>query len=429
MWTSILKQMWNQKRSNSWIALELLLVFCLTWYLVDYLFVLAYNYNIPNHRDVEHTLQVNISEFDVNHSQYDAAANEPEALEANYARILQTLRNYPGVESIGISFDGSTPGGGSYYGHGFHNAMDTTRTVNGQGITIDPENDYFKVFRFSTENGRKMISTRDFEWVPNGIILSRSVARALFGEEPAFGREVARGRPLQKQVVIGVVDDNKRFDHLRPQHYFYFPLRLNARNLKNAEISVRYQTSLPDTKFREQFKTELSNTLQIGNFYLLSIIPYREIGQMTNQNMGVDNNIRIRVFLMTFFLLCVFLCAMGAFWYRISLRPNEIGLRKALGASRMRVHASLIIEGFWLLLLITLPAMLIEYQFVHAGLIETIGRTRTPDPAYLPDRTFVRFLITNILTFFFIGTVIILAIWLPAQKGASLTPADALHYE
>jgi hypothetical protein len=419
--------MWNRKRSNLWVALELLPVFCLTWYIMDYLFVLTCNYRIPNHRNVENTLQINLSEFDENHPEYNAEADEPETMEANYSRILQTLRNYPGVETVGISFDGSTPGGASYYGRSFRSVKDTTRNANGQSITVDPENDYFKVFEFSADNGRKMISTKDFEWVPNGVILSRSAANQLFAGENAFGQEMEVGR--NSFVVIGVIDDNKRFDFTRPQNYFYLPRRLSAQNLRDAEISVRYHSSLSDIKFREQFKTDMANSLQIGNFYLLSIIPYSKIGQDTIKRFGFDNNIKLRVYLMIFFLLCIFLCMMGAFWYRISLRPNEIGLRKAVGATRVNIHASLIIEGVWLLILIFLPAMLIEYQFVHTGLIETIGRQGAPDPEYLPDRTFARFIITNAITFASLLIVIVSAIWLPAQKGASLTPAEALHYE
>jgi putative ABC transport system permease protein len=424
--------MWNRKRGNAWITLELLPVFCLTWYITDYLFVLACNYSIPNHRHVENTLQVNLSEFEKDHPEYSAADDETEKLQADFSRILQTLRNYPGVEAIGISFDGSTPGGGSYYGRSFRNAQDTALSAGGQCITIDPEYDYFKVFGFSADNGKKKLSTGDFEWPPNGIILSRSVAKALFaGDGNILGREVATGSDSEyKNVVIGVVDDTKRFDYLRPQNYFYVSRRLGADNLKRAEISVRYNASLSGAKFTERFKTDMAHSLRIGNFYLLNIVPYDKIGRDTTKEFGIDNDIRLRVYLMLFLLLCIFLCMTGVFWYRISLCRNETGLRKALGATRRNIRASLIIEGLWLLLLVTLPAMLIEYQFVYAELIETVGRRGAPDPAtYLPDRTHVRFMITNGITILFLGIVIASAIWIPAQKSARLSPAEALHYE
>ena len=429
MWTSVLKQMWNCKRSNIWIAMELLLVFCLTWYLVDFLFVICYNYNIPNHRNVENTWQINLGKLNESHPDYSPAANEPEVLEANYTRILQTIHNYPGIESVGISFDGSTPGVSSYYGRGYRSATDTSLIAAGQAITIYPGEDFFKVFRFSTDNGSKMISNRDFEWGANGIILSRSIANILFPNGSAIGQEITTYDMDSRYTVICVLDDNKRFDYLRPQNYFYLSRNLDAGNLKRAELSVRYNSSLPEKKFREQFKSDMTNSLQIGNFYLLSVIPYTKIGEDTAKQFGVNNEINIRIYMILFFLVCIFLCLIGTFWYRVSLRPNEIGLRKAIGASSNNIHYSLIIEGVWLLLIIVLPAMLIEFQFVQAGLIDTVGREREINPEYLPDRTFLRFMITNAITFICILIIIALAIWLPARKGASLVPAEALHCE
>ena len=430
MWTSVLKQMWNCKRSNTWIAIELLLVFCLTWYIVDYLFVLGYNYNIPNHRNVENTLQINLGKLDESHPDYNLEANEPEVMEANYSRILQTIRNYPGIESVGISFYNSTPGGGSSSGTTLRSMKDTSLTASGQSITMYTEEDFLKVFRLSEDNGNKMISTKDFEWGANGIILSRSVANILFPESSAVGQEVATYNMETNYTVVGVIDDNKRFDYLRPQNYFYFSLNLNAENLRRAEISVRYNSSLPEMKFREQFKTDMTNSLQIGNFYLLSIVPYTKIGADTTKMFGINNDIKIRIYMMIFFLICIFLCLIGTFWYRISLRSNEIGIRKAVGGSSNNIHFCLIIEGIWLLLIIVLPAMFIEFQFVYADLIETFGRGRDGlNPEYLPDRTFLRFLITNVITFVCMLIIIAAAIWIPAQKGASLAPAEALHYE
>jgi ABC-type antimicrobial peptide transport system, permease component len=427
MWKSIFKQMWNRKRSNLWIAVELLLVFCLTWYIVDYLFVFGYNNSIPNYRNEENTLQINLSQFGKDHPDYNPEAEVPEVLEANYSRILQTLRNYQGIEAVGVSFDGSTPSGTSYYGAGFRSVTDTTNATGGQSITIEPNEDYFKVFGLSTDNGKKKISTKDFDWGPNEIIINQFTASIIFPSGSAVGQEVEAGE--RRFVVIRVIDDNKRFDYLRPQVYFYFSRKLNAENLKKAEISVRYSSSLPEKKFMEQFKSDMTNSLQIGNFYLLSIIPYTKIRQNSKTLYGIDNEIRQRTYITIFFLLCIFLCLFGTFWYRISLRRNEIGLRKAMGATSMSIHYSLIIEGIWLLIIIILPAMLIEFQFVHADLIETLGRQQAPNPRFLPDRTLLRFLITNAMTFVLIFIVIVSAIWLPARKGASLQPADALHYE
>ncbi len=81
------------------------------------------------------------------------------------------------------------------------------------------------------------------------------------------------------------------------------------------------------------------------------------------------------------------------------------------------------------MLLITIPAMIIEYQFVHADLIDTMGQKGEINTSYLPDRTFERFLTTNTITLTIMAITVTIAIWLPARKGASLAAADALRHE
>ena len=422
--------MWNRKRSNSWLITELFLVFCLTWLITDYLFVYVYNNSLPNYRNVENTLKVNLSEFDENHPDYDPEANTPEALEANYARILQNIRTYPGIEAISVSFDGSTPGGTSSWGKNFVNVKDTTITGGGQCITMDPNEDYLKVFGFSTDDGAKKISVKDFDWGANGIVLNRISAKTMFPDGNAIGQELRNyGNPNERYTVVGIIDNTKRFDYLRPQIYFYLTRRYNAENLKKAEISVRYSQSVNENRFEEQFKSDMANMLQIGNFYLLSIIPYTKINDNTRIQFGYDSIVKQIVYIGIFFLLCIYLCVTGTFWYRISLRTNETGIRKATGATNTGIRNMMIGEGIWLLVIIAIPAMLLEYQFVHADIIPTLGRQSAPDPQYLPDRIFVRFLIINAITFLFLFVVITSAIWLPANKAASLCPADALHDE
>lgn len=65
----IFKQLWNRKRANIWIGVELLLVFCLLWYIVDYFFVLEYNKSLHSCRDMDHTWQVEVALFPPEHSE------------------------------------------------------------------------------------------------------------------------------------------------------------------------------------------------------------------------------------------------------------------------------------------------------------------------------------------------------------------------
>jgi hypothetical protein len=429
MLTSILKQILNQRRSNAWIAAELALVFCLVWYIADYLFVYGYNLSIPGHNDLRHAWQITLGEYPPNYPQYRESESTDEAREANFERILQTLRDAPGIEAVAVLSARTEPVSGSYMGRSLRSVEDSTLFAPGQQINADARDDFFRVFAHTTDGGRTAASSRDFDLSnPRGVVVTRSVADRLFPDgSPAVGRTALYGQ--EPYAVVGVVDNVKQFDYLRPQSTFYmFSDRHRAASLPDAIIAVRSRPSTGKL-FGENFKPEMTDRLQVGNFYLRSVVAYTDIAEATKEMFGVSKDIRVRTYLMAFFLLNILLCVTGTFWYRVSLRREEIGTRRALGASSTGVRNALLLEGLCLLTAAMLPAVVIEYQFVHAGLIETLGKNVNEAGLYLPDRTHLRFLITNAITWAVMAAVIVVAISLPARRAAALPPAEALHYE
>ncbi|MDR1332771.1 MAG: ABC transporter permease [Tannerella sp.] len=428
MLTSILKQILNQRRSNAWIVAELMLVFCLVWYIADYLFVYTYNLNIPGHSDLRHAWQITLGEYPPNYSRYSDAESTDEAREANFERILRLLRDAPGIEAIAVLSARSGPASIVYMGSSLQSADDSTLFVPGQQVEVDPRDDFFRVFAHTTDGGRAA-SSRDFGLDdPRRIVITRSVAGRLFPDgSPAVGRTVLYRR--EPYTVAGVIDDVKRFDYLRPQSTFYiFSDRHRAARLPDAAIAVRSHPSAGKA-FGEMFKADMTARLQVGNFYLRSIVAYTGVAEETAELFGISKDVRVRTYLMAFFLLNVLLCVTGTFRYRVNMRREEIGTRRALGASSSGVRNALLLEGLCLLTVAMLPAVAIEFHFVHAGLIDTLGKNANETGLYLPDRTYLRFLITNAITWAVMAAVIIAAIWLPARRAAALTPAEALHYE
>ncbi len=435
MLQSIAKQLWNRKRGHVWVMLELLCVFCLIWYMVDFFFVYLYNTHIPDHRKAEHTWQVNLGMFPPGHPDYVAENDSSEMLYANYQRILQSLRTYPGVEAVSVASGGySRLWSGSSDNTAYRSSTDTTLEVGGQRFTLCPDGDFFSVFSYTYEG--KPVSMQDFDWsTPNALVVSRSVEEQLFPGQSAAGKEVINPWNTQERSrIIGVVDDVKRFDYLRPQHAYYTPYHVRADKmtvdrLKNMVFTVRSNASLSDAAFREGFKAEMENTLRIGNFYLLSVISNVTFKEDTARLFGITTDLRIRSYLMAFFLINIVLCVMGTFWYRVNTRRNEIGLRMAMGSTHKSIRSVFLIEGLVLLTVAAIPAMIIESQFVVADLIETMGKNSNMATVYLPDRTVLRFLITNAITWGILAIVIMGAIWLPASNASRIPPAEALHYE
>lgn len=73
--------------------------------------------------------------------------------------------------------------------------------------------------------------------------------------------------------------------------------------------------------------------------------------------------------------------------------------------------------------------MLIEAQFVYAGLIDILGRDPESAGGYLPDHTAVRFVITNVLTWLLMACIVSAGIWFPARAAAKLKLVEALRDE
>jgi len=375
---------------------------------------------------------VNIDQYSADQTQFIDGEDDPEAILANYNRILHLIQNYPGVEAVSVSYYGTAPGSGNWSGRTFTNPQDTTKIINGQYIWIDPGRDFFKVFAYSKDKSKQPVSVDDFDWNhPKSLVISRMIEERLFPGESALGKDIimTMGHEVDSAYKItGVVNDIKRFDYSRPQATFYVPVRLTSESIKDAEISIRSSAQISDPVFLEGFKKEMGSSLQIGNFYLKNVSSYNYIHDRMKRMFGVSNEIETHFYMMAFFLVNILLCVMGTFWYRVSVRKEEIGLRMAIGSSCSDIRKLLFMEGICLLTVVVLPAMFIEYQFVHAGLINTYGGGSSAGN-YLPDKTFLRFCITNLITWVILAVVILAAIWFPAYKASSMTPAEALHYE
>lgn len=192
------------------------------WYMVDYFFVLGYNLHMPSYIDRSHVWQIEVGQLPVAHPEYQAAESDSTALETNFARVMDRLQGFPGVEAVAVSFYGGLIGGGTYAGISFPYPADTTRGFYAQSLYVDPRYDYFRVYRLSAAEGRQPLSLHDYDWAdPHTIVVCDLAARQLFGgREEALGKEITSLQGMdgpQSYVVRGVIDQTKRFPYFRPR--------------------------------------------------------------------------------------------------------------------------------------------------------------------------------------------------------------------
>jgi hypothetical protein len=436
MLNHIIKIIWNQRKKNGWIAFELLLIFCLVWYMADYFFVLGYNKSLPSHRDNRNTYMLQMSTYSQLHPRFSEQEAEPAAALANFRRIIDRLREHPDVESIALApgYD-SFPETGSRSDTEYRSADDTTKVADAQFIRFIPEEDYFNVFRHTADNGRKAISAAAYDWNdPSAVLVNRMLEERLFPGRSAVGKIIEKTwvRPdaLRDQYrIIGVIDDTKRNPYIRPNAVIFRTERLNEENFAGATIAFRSKSNQPPAQFIPLFKKEMTGKLQAGNYYLQNVSAFTDMAVNLDYRTGLTNGIRLRTVLMVFFLSNIFLCVLGTFWYRVNVRREEIGIRRALGSDARGAGRLFIAEGLLLLTIIVPVAMFIEYQFILAGVIDTMGASNLSYGKYLPDHTPLRFLITNAFTWLIMGSMVFIGAWYPARSATLLKPVDALRDE
>lgn len=418
----LLRLIWNQRKQNAWLWMELLLVSVFLWFLVDYLYVMGVTYVSPMGYDIRHTYQIVISDLSEKSPDYIPKEKQERTDGANLLTALDRIRAYPGVEAVCVT-DGGMP-----YSQG-------ERSL---GLTIDPDTvqkyslwswvtpEFFEVFRISG-NDRHATSLKNALKETDAIVISKNLADEYPGIS-LIGHTAYRGevKEAMKQVIKGICDPIRRHEYTKAGFSFYMPLRLSKiekgyydGEISQLQVCVRMRPDVDGNDFPTRFRKDMAEQLRLGNLYLLDVQPLSYIRDGYICSIGVENEVKTRVAVACFLLANIFLGIIGTFWFRTEYRKGEMGLRMALGSTRRQLNSIMVGEGVLLLVLAFIPSLVISFNIAHMDLIDT----------YQLPFTWLRFAICGGITFVLIVLMIICGVWYPARSTARLEPAEALHYE
>jgi len=391
----ILKQIWTQRRRNGWILSELLIIFVLAWYIVDYAFVMFHNRMIPNGYDITNTYQINYGK------------NVSDSTRADFDRFYDKIKHFPGVlHAFETSSWSVTPFNGSYTGASIQpDSTAAGHQVQIKGIT---SNAYFDVFSVHSVNTGKL-ARLDFSDY-NAIILSKNLSTSLFGKGNPIGKTVYFNSKTYR--VADVIENQKQFDYSQPSNVAFYQNKIAER--PSPEISIR----TGDNFSIEQFKHEVTADIK----------PYRNVQEEQEFEYGITKEVRLRNGVMVFFLLNIALGIIGTFWFRNQTRRSEIGLRLALGSSHRQIQNQYITEAILILTLAAIPALFINMAVLQAGLIQTLGE-QAANSGYITANKWLRFLITNGITYLLLALIVGLSAWIPAHRASKIHPVEALRDE
>jgi hypothetical protein len=389
--------------------------------MTDQLYVDLRTYYSPLGYDITNTWRFKLSKLNPGSPDFikeeDYVSNQTEDL----LTLMSHIRQHPSVEEVcatyyscpysyGNSWRGLTPIDGD-------TTIASERSFQIRNVSIE----YFDVFRIKDKNGN--LITPQIEGIHNPIIISEDMEELFYHGEQAKGRKVKYSEAEEAITIAAVSAPIRVDDYSRSDPCFFncatgsgFVDLVTGFGAESAELCVRMKqyATLDDMN---KLLAEMGERLTVNNLYVYGV---RATEEFRNESLGErDSDRNKQLSLMLFLLVNVFFGIVGTFWLRTQYRQAELGLRIAVGASRVSLKKYLFIEGLCLLIL-TLP--LVALFIANMAYMDKLD-------SYRIAFSFVRFFITIGGTYLLMSGMICLGIWFPVQKVNKIAPAEALHYE
>lgn len=414
----IFKIIWSERKINIWILFELVLVFCILWFCVDYIYFFTKRYLEPTGYNVEHVYNINMGIKEEGHVLINNGTDAQKDSLVNIVwTIVDRIKKYPDIEYISLS-SAAVPYSGSFMSN---KASLDTMVDYIQFKSVSP--DYFNVFKINLQQGQvESWSSTD------NIVISGNKDNQFLKHDTKQIKSLVTGDNENKQV-IGVAASSKRSEFDEHNPIVYTLLSTNDREtvyFDGIEICVRVKAEA-DKNFIERFTKDMQEQIAMDPYFLSSVTSISDLRKEFMKWNKYDNNFKSIFSISSFLFINIFLAVVGTFWFRIQTRRNEIGLRVAVGSTRMNIKALFILETLILLLLASLIATPICINIALADILRDIGVPsidRGEEPIQISQ-----YVINYLFTAFILITISISAVLYPSWRASRIQPAEALRDE
>ena len=409
-------QIKNEWRSNIWLAVELLLVSVVMWWITDALYVRLAVYFEPRGFNTEHCYKIEMGELTSKSPDYTKRSREERY--ADILELAERLRHRPDIEAVSLS-QNSHPYNGSNGTTSVQLAGDTL-VANDWVIRRQVTPDFVRVFQYQGANGETPEQLA--EMLERGeILVSDNLFSSTYNRPLPMtdyvGKRFHLNRDTTSSVRLGASLKVVRYSDFDQGNYS----RSMVYNLdwfdKDQELCVRVRPE-HDVDFISKVKADSESQYRVGNIFISEVRSFKDIRR--NFQQGSYNEMRNNITIMVFLLVNIFLGLLGTFWFRTQQRKSEIALHKAHGATNPMVFTRLLSEGWLLLLIITPLALLVDLNIAHAELNSWLNGTTLE---------WDRLLICAGISFALMALMIAIGIGIPANKAMKIDPAEALHGE
>lgn len=305
----------------------------------------------------------------------------------------------------------------------------TSDLVSGQGAekrtTVNGSSpDELVAFNTSVEEGR-FIEQTDLESRSRVVVIGQAVADKLFGEENPIGRTVKLSRQPFRVIGVMAPGGTRFFSDLDDQVYIpftaFFDLynknRLNFLSVKSGDVRPSEAKELLRITLRETHNIDNpNNDLKKDDFHVQS-------QEDAIQTIGTISTV-LQILLGAIASISLFVAGIGIMnimYVTITERTREIGLRKAIGATRSDILRQFLAEAIVLTSVAGAFGVLAGFSLSWIAIRIIL--------LFQSGWAFVIPWTGAAISFSISAAIGIIFGYFPARRAAKLNPIEALRYE
>lgn len=401
-----LRLIWNRKRTNLLLAIEIFFSF-----LVTAAVVITGSHYVGLYRQPLGFTIDDVWVVSINTNQSDLGLRVP-AREATSAQMLlvdAAVREFSEVVTASRSF--TVPYKNSQWiddfeDRGRHIAYNINAVTDG----------YREVLGLRVTRGRWFSAEHDALTGVEPTVITERFAKDLCGSADPIGKVITQspgrdGTTPPERRVIGVVEEHRRGDFEDSADFAF--VRHQPRGFQGDDLPLTLLVKTrPGTTaaFEERLARRLHEVAPGWSFQFQRLDELKAAHFRDRLGPIVAEGI-----IAAFLLLMVALGLTGVLWQAVTQRTREIGLRRASGAAARQVRAQILLE---LTILASVAIGLGLLVVVQVPLLEIVGG--------IAGSAYVAGLVISA------GAIYLLTIvcaWYPGRLAAGIPPAEALRYE